>query len=199
MIWSARITETAIVISACRRSWPWFQRRSSCCTPRPTTAMTPMATSSGTTHSQRVDLSSAGARSPAPRHPLLHLVGDVAAEEVEGAVRHVHDAHQPEDEREAARDDEEEPANVRPSSTVAKNDAGSWIAEPNVRRLPVAAAELVGRVRDDEHVEDREDDERRPRRRAARFLRLPRRGFARPPAERTYQRRRMLSTATARA
>jgi hypothetical protein len=40
-------------------------------------------------------------------HALLHLVGDVAPEEVEGAVRHVHDAHEAEDQREAARDDEE--------------------------------------------------------------------------------------------
>ena len=49
--WSATISETAIVMSACRRSWPWFQRRSSCCIARPKSAITPIATSSGSTHS----------------------------------------------------------------------------------------------------------------------------------------------------
>ena len=39
---------------------------------------------------------------------VLHLEREVAAEQVERAVRHVHHAHQPEDQREAARDDEEE-------------------------------------------------------------------------------------------
>ena len=55
---------------------------------------------------ERVDLAGLEAEAGAG-HPLLHLVGDVAAEEVQGAVRHVHDAHEPEDEREAARDDEQ--------------------------------------------------------------------------------------------
>ena len=52
MIWSATITEIPIVISACRRSWPWFQRRSVCWVTSPTTAMQPAATSIGSTHSQ---------------------------------------------------------------------------------------------------------------------------------------------------
>ena len=52
MIWSATITETAIVISAWRSSWPWFQRRNACCMTKPTTAMHGAATSSGTSHSQ---------------------------------------------------------------------------------------------------------------------------------------------------
>ena len=49
--WSATITETAIVMSAWRRSWPWFQRSRSCCTASPNTAMHAIATSHGTTHS----------------------------------------------------------------------------------------------------------------------------------------------------
>ena len=49
--WSATITEMAIVISACRRSWPWFQRSISCCMPSPKSAMQPTVTSSGSTHS----------------------------------------------------------------------------------------------------------------------------------------------------
>ena len=52
MIWSATITETAIVISACRSSWPWFQRRNACCMTKPMIAMHGAATSSGTSHSQ---------------------------------------------------------------------------------------------------------------------------------------------------
>jgi hypothetical protein len=39
---------------------------------------------------------------------LLHLQREVAAEQVERAVRHVDDAHQTEDQREAAGDDEEQ-------------------------------------------------------------------------------------------
>ena len=50
--WSATITETAIVISACRRSWPWFQRRRTCWTASPKSAIAPIATSRGTTHSK---------------------------------------------------------------------------------------------------------------------------------------------------
>ena len=34
-IWSARMIEIAIVISAWRRSWPWFQRRKTCCMHEP--------------------------------------------------------------------------------------------------------------------------------------------------------------------
>ena len=49
--WSATITETAIVISAWRRSWPWFQRSNSCWTTSPTTATIAAATSTGSTHS----------------------------------------------------------------------------------------------------------------------------------------------------
>ena len=42
--------------------------------------------------------------------PPLHVDRDVGGDEVERAVRHVDDAHQPEDQREAARDDEIERA-----------------------------------------------------------------------------------------
>ena len=51
MTWSATITDTAIVMSAWRRSWPWFQRSRSCWTASPNTAMHAIATSHGTTHS----------------------------------------------------------------------------------------------------------------------------------------------------
>ena len=53
-------------------------------------------------------------REPGSRHPLLNLVGDVATEEVERAMRHVDDAHEPEDQREAARDDEEQARERQP-------------------------------------------------------------------------------------
>ena len=45
---------------------------------------------------------------PSPTMLPLELQRDVAAEQEERAVRHVDDAHQAEDEREAARDDEVE-------------------------------------------------------------------------------------------
>ena len=53
-----------------------------------------------------------GAQQPEPGvrvvdQPLLQVIGDVAAEQVQRPVRHVHDPHQPEDEREAAGHDEE--------------------------------------------------------------------------------------------
>ena len=38
MTWSATITEIAIVISAWRSSWPWFQRSSTCCIASPRSA-----------------------------------------------------------------------------------------------------------------------------------------------------------------
>ena len=47
-IWSARITESAIVISAWRRSCPWFQRRKTCWISTPITPMIAVASSSGT-------------------------------------------------------------------------------------------------------------------------------------------------------
>ena len=40
MTWSATITETAIVISAWRSSWPWFQRSSTCCIASPSSPAT---------------------------------------------------------------------------------------------------------------------------------------------------------------
>ena len=90
------------------------------------------ATSSGTSHSQ-VFTSLDCDREALPRHPLLDLVGDVAAEQVERAVGHVDDAHQAEDEGEAARDDEERGGEGdRVEHDLAGRTPGSWTAEPNV-------------------------------------------------------------------
>ena len=50
-IWSAMITEIAIVISACRSSCPWFQRRNTCCTTRPTRPIARRRDERGKTHS----------------------------------------------------------------------------------------------------------------------------------------------------
>ena len=47
-IWSAMITDSAIVISAWRRSWPWFQRRKICWMSTPMTPMITVARTSGT-------------------------------------------------------------------------------------------------------------------------------------------------------
>ena len=52
-IWSAKITESAIVISAWRRSWPWFQRRNTCWMTTPITPMIAVASSSGMSQPSR--------------------------------------------------------------------------------------------------------------------------------------------------
>jgi len=71
------------------------------------------------------------AEAPAHHLVLLKLVTQVGAEQVEGAVRHVDDAHQPEDEGEAAGDDEVEAgqgqAGQRHANPVGNAAAG---AEP---------------------------------------------------------------------
>jgi hypothetical protein len=66
-IWSAATTEIAIVISAWRRSWPWFQRRNTCWSTMPSTPMISVAISSGT--SQPIRLYSP----PPPPPPALRL------------------------------------------------------------------------------------------------------------------------------
>ena len=48
---SATMIEKAIVISAWRSSWPWFQRSSDCCMPRPMTPTMSPPMRSGKTHS----------------------------------------------------------------------------------------------------------------------------------------------------
>ena len=55
------------------------------------------------------DVDTGDREAPLPRHLLLDLVGDVARQQVERPVGHVHHPHQAEDERETARDDEQEP------------------------------------------------------------------------------------------
>ena len=111
-IWSAMITLSAIVISAWRRSCPWFQRRKTCWSATPITPISSVATTSGTSQPNRPYSASDAPLSDSPR-PLssskparLHLQRDVAAEQVQRPVRHVDHAHQPEDQREPARDHE---------------------------------------------------------------------------------------------
>ena len=66
MIWSATITEIAIVISAWRSSWPWFQRRKACWVSKPTTAMHGAATTSGHEPLPGVHLGALGIAKPCP-------------------------------------------------------------------------------------------------------------------------------------
>ena len=91
-------------------------------------------------------------------HPLLYLVGDVPTEDVEDPVGHVHDAHEPEDERETAGDDEE-PAGERHRVEQIRQE-GARIVErrPVVRRTPAPRTGVGRRVGDKEHVEECEDD-----------------------------------------
>ena len=106
-IWSAKMIETAIVISAWRRSSPWFQRSRNCCMHDADHADEQRA---GDERDDPVDDADLRARE-AERAALadevaLQLERDVAAEQEERAVRHVDDAHQAEDQGEAGRDDE---------------------------------------------------------------------------------------------
>ena len=108
-IWSARMIEIAIVISAWRRSWPWFQRRKTCCIATPIAATTSVATIAGTIQCVRLTCELVRPNAAAlADHVALELQRDVAAEQEERAVGHVDDAHQAEDQREPARDDEVE-------------------------------------------------------------------------------------------
>ena len=74
-IWSAKITESAIVMSAWRRSWPWFQRRKTCCMITPITPMIAVARISGTIHpiSEYVVSVSPESERPRPLPPLSSL------------------------------------------------------------------------------------------------------------------------------
>ena len=60
-IWSARISDTAMVISACRRSWPWFQRRKSWCMTRPTRPLAPIARAAASHHDMPASCTSVSA------------------------------------------------------------------------------------------------------------------------------------------
>ena len=93
--WSATMTEIAIVISACRSSWPWFQRRKSCCMSEPEDADGERGAEEREQPVDEAGLRAAeGGDGVAARHPLLQLEGEEAGEHVQRAVRHVDDAHQ---------------------------------------------------------------------------------------------------------
>ena len=146
--------EIAIVISAWRRSCPWFQRRKSCCITRPTAATTAVPTIAGTIQCVRLTWELVSPNDAAlADHVALQLQRDVAAEQEERAVRHVDDAHQAEDEREAARDDEVE---ARGRDAVEHRDDEVLRV---VDRRAEARRELPGRRREEEHPEDREHRE----------------------------------------
>ena len=120
--------------------------------------MQTIATSHGTTQSSV--LTSDDCRpEPRSRHSLLHLVRDVAAEEVEGAVGHVHDPHEPEDEREPARHDEEEPGEREPVEDRGQEGAEVVERRAGVRRAPVPAATRGRGLREEEDVGDPEQDQ----------------------------------------
>ena len=78
--------------------------------PRPTTPTSSAPMSVGSTQLRRLTWSLVRPNTaPSPTQWRCSFERDVAAEQEEGAVRHVDDAHQAEDQREAARDDEVEP------------------------------------------------------------------------------------------
>ena len=94
------------------------------------------------------------------RHPLLDLVRDVGAEEVEGAVRHVDGAHEAEDEGEAARDDEEEPGERDRVEQGVDESPGVVDRGAGVGRSPPTRTEFVNGFRKDDHVEQHESHEK---------------------------------------
>ncbi len=146
---------------------------------------------------ERAHLGATAARTRT-RHLLLHLVGDVAAEEVEGAVGHVHDAHEPEDEREPARDDEEQARERQPVEDRVRNAAEVVERRAEVRRAPVSAALERRRLREEQDVERSRTRPARPRRAWALAERHHLDGASPPPARRTYQGAVTLSTRNAR-
>jgi hypothetical protein len=72
---------------------------------------------------------------------------------------HVDDAHEPEDEGEAARDDEEQSCERDRVEEDGQERAGIVDRRPERGRPPVAEPDLGRRLRDDEDVEDHEDDQ----------------------------------------
>jgi hypothetical protein len=61
------MTLSAIVISAWRRSWPWFQRRKTCCMATPMTPMISVASTSGMNHEKTLYSASDAPLSESPR------------------------------------------------------------------------------------------------------------------------------------
>ena len=90
--------------------------------------------------------------------PALELQGDVPAEQEERAMRHVHDAHQPEDEREATRDDEVDAG--RGDAVQERDDEVVRVVDRRAERgLHPGAPELragLGREEDPDERERRE-------------------------------------------
>jgi hypothetical protein len=164
MIWSATITEIAIVISACRRS---------CLVPAQQQLLHDESDDGDAAHrdDQRRDPFPAvhvGARDgeSLAGHRLLDLVCDVAAEQVKGAVGHVHHAHEPEDQREAAGDDEQQAGERDRVEEDPQEGPGILDRRAEGGRSPIAAADLGWLPGDDDDVENREqhrgrDDSRR--------------------------------------
>ena len=109
----------------------------------------------------RVDVRAGDGEPADAGHLLLHLVRDVAREEVERAVGHVHDPHQAEDEREAARNDEEQPGEGDGVEEDQEERARVVGGRAERGRLPVADARVGQRLRDHEDVEDGEEHDRR--------------------------------------
>ena len=156
--------EIAIVISACRRSWPWFQRRKSCCIDSPMPATTSVPTTAGTIQCVRFTCELDSPNDAATLdHVPLHLQRDVAAEQEERAVRHVDDAHQPEDQREAARDDEVE---RRGGDAVQERDQEVLRV---VHRRPERRRPLPRRRREEQHPEGGYEDDHREQAEAERL------------------------------
>ena len=64
------MTLSAIVISAWRRSWPWFQRRKICCMATPMTPMISVASTSGMNQAKTLYSASDLPLSESPRPEL---------------------------------------------------------------------------------------------------------------------------------
>ena len=127
------MSEIAMVTSVWRRSCPSIQRKMVNCSTMPSSATTTKVAISANTQLPVA---------------LRDLVAEIAAEQIERAVRQIDVAHQPEDQREAARDEEIE---------AAERDAVEQCAEENA----LAAEHLLelGRPdRENQKQQDRDPD-----------------------------------------
>ncbi len=132
-IWSARMIEIAIVISAWRRSWPWFQRRKACWIPRPTTATHAGGDHRGEHPLPERDLGADEPEAASVREVLLQLVGDEARRAGRSEPCAMFTTRiRPKISVKPLATTNRSPAKVSESRKVLKKSVGSLTAEPYV-------------------------------------------------------------------
>ena len=128
-IWSARITDTAIVISAWRRSSPWFQRRRSWWMTTPARAAIDAPASSGTIQSNR-PTSEASMLRDLPTIDCWSSIATYAESRNSEPCTMLTVRIRPKTSVNPDATTNSSPAKVSPSSRVTMNSPGSSIAAP---------------------------------------------------------------------